>query len=67
MLKFRLGEFNAKVERENVFKATIGKENLHQDRNDNATSNNPVVKSTIFPQQNIHKYIWYLLVGRLSD
>ena len=55
--KTLLGDFNAKVGRENIFKPTIG-----QDSNDNgvrlvnfATSKNLVVKSTMFPQRNIHK------------
>jgi len=30
-MKILLGDFNAKVERENVFKPTVGKESLHQD------------------------------------
>jgi hypothetical protein len=30
-----LGNFNAKVERENILKPTIGNESLHQDSNDN--------------------------------
>jgi hypothetical protein len=43
----------------------IGNESLHQDSNNNgvrivnfATSKNRVVKSTMFPHQNIHKYTW---------
>jgi endonuclease/exonuclease/phosphatase family metal-dependent hydrolase len=63
--KILLGDFNAKMERENIFKATIGKEILHQDSNDNgvrlvdfATSKNLVVKSTMFPHRSIHKYTW---------
>ena len=54
-----------KVGRENIFKPTIGNESLHQDSNDNgirivnfATSKNLVVKSTMFPHQNIHRCTW---------
>jgi len=53
------------VERENIFNPTIGQEIFHQDSNDNAvrlvnfaTSENLVVKSTVFPHRNIHKYTW---------
>ena len=34
-MKMLLGDFNAKVGRENIFKPTIGWESLHQDSNDN--------------------------------
>jgi len=61
-MKILFGDFNAKVERENIFKPTIGNESIHQDSNDNgvrivnfATSKNLVVKSTMFPHRNIHK------------
>jgi len=64
-MKILLGDFKAKVGRENIFKPTIGNENLHQNINDNgvrlvnfATSKNLVVKSTMFPHRNIHKYTW---------
>jgi len=63
-MKMLLGDFNAKVGRENIFKPTIGQESLHQDSNDNGvrmvnfTSKNLVVKSTMFPHRNIHKYTW---------
>jgi len=60
-----LGDFNAKVGRENIFKPTIGRESLYQYSNDNgvrivnfATSQNLVVTSTIFPHRNIHKCTW---------
>jgi hypothetical protein len=50
-----LGDCNAKVERENIFRQTIGNESLHQDSNDNsvrtvkfATSKNLTVESTMF-------------------
>ena len=64
-MKILLGDFNAKVGRENIFKPTIGNESLHQDSNDNgvrivniATSKNLVVMSTMFPHRNIHMYTW---------
>jgi hypothetical protein len=34
-MKTLLGDFNAKVERENIFKPTIGNDILHQDSNYN--------------------------------
>ena len=34
-MKIILENFNAKVERENIFKPKIGNESLHQDNNDN--------------------------------
>jgi len=61
--KFLLGDFNAKLGRENIFKPTIGNESLHQHNNDNgvsivnfATSQNLVVKNTMFLHQNFLKY-----------
>jgi len=55
-MKILLGDFNAKVGREIIFKPTIGQESFHQDSNDNGfrlvkfvTSKNLVVKSTMFP------------------
>ena len=64
-MKILLGDFNAKVGREIIFKQTIGNEILHQDSNDNgvrivnfATSKNVVVKSMMFPHRGIHKHTW---------
>ena len=64
-MKILLGDFNAKLGREIVFKTTIGQENLHQESIGNgfrqvnfASSKNLVVKSTMFPHRNIHKYTW---------
>ena len=34
-MKILLGDFNAKVGRENIFKLTIWNESLHQEGNDN--------------------------------
>jgi hypothetical protein len=60
-----LGDFNAKVGRQDIFKPTIGKESSHEISNDNevrvvnfATSKNLVVKSLMFPHRRIHKYTW---------
>jgi hypothetical protein len=33
-MQILLGDFNAKVGRENIFKPTIGNESLHQDSNE---------------------------------
>ena len=73
-MKILLGDFNAKVGRENIFRPTIGKESLHQDSNDNGvrlvnfgTSKNLVVKSTMFPHRNIHKYTWTSPDGKTNN
>jgi hypothetical protein len=61
-MKILLGDFNAKVGRENIFKPTIENESLHEISNDNGvrvvnldTSKNLVVKSTMFAHHKIHK------------
>jgi endonuclease/exonuclease/phosphatase family metal-dependent hydrolase len=58
-------DFNAKVGRDDIFKPTTGNKILHEIANDNrvrvvnfATSKNLIVKSTMFPHHNIHKYTW---------
>ena len=69
-----LGDFNAKAGREKFFKPTIGNYSLHQDNNDTGviiekfgTSKNLVVKSTIFPHQDIHKYNWISPDGKTQN
>jgi hypothetical protein len=64
-MKILLVDFNAKVGREDIFKPTIDNESLHEINNDNgvrvvnfATSKNLIVKSTMFPHRNIHKFTW---------
>jgi hypothetical protein len=64
-MKILLGDFNAKVGREDIFKPTIGNESSHKISNDNGvrvtkftTSKTLVVKSTMFPHRSIHKYTW---------
>jgi hypothetical protein len=73
-IKILLGDFNAEVGRENIFKPTIGNESLHQKSKDNgvriinfATSKNLVVKSTMFPLRNIHKYTWTSFDGQTHN
>jgi hypothetical protein len=63
--KIMLGHFNIKVGREDVLKLTTGNECLHEISKDNgvgvvnfATSKNLTVKSTVFPNRNIHKFTW---------
>jgi hypothetical protein len=64
-MKNLLGDFNAKVSTEDIFKLTIGNKSLHKIANDKgvkivnfATSKTLTVKSTMFPHNNIHIYIW---------
>jgi hypothetical protein len=72
-----LGDFDAKVGREDIFKLTIGNESLHEISNDNgvklvnfATSKNLRVKSTMFPHTwtspdgKTHNQIYHFLVDR---
>ena len=53
-MKILLGDFNAKVGRENIFKLTFGNESPNQASNDNGvritdctTSKNLIIKSTV--------------------
>jgi hypothetical protein len=62
-MKISLGDLNAKVGKEDLFKPTIENENLHEISNDNGvrvvnTSKNLSVKITMFPHCNIHKFTW---------
>jgi len=70
---FLLGDFNAKVGREKIFKPTIGNESPHQYSNDNdvikvnfATSKNLVVKSKKFPHGTFISTPGPLRMGRLT-
>jgi hypothetical protein len=62
-MKIFLGVFNAEVGREDIFKPRIGNESLHEVINVNgvrvvnfATANNMIIKSTMFPHCNNHKF-----------
>jgi hypothetical protein len=60
-----LEDFNAKIDREFIFKQTIVNESIHKINNDNgvkvvnfAKSKNIAVKSRIFAHRNIIKFTW---------
>jgi hypothetical protein len=62
-MKILMGDFNAKVGREDIFKPIIGSENLPEVSNDKrvrvvnfATLKNLTVKSTTYPHCDIHKH-----------
>jgi hypothetical protein len=64
-MKILLGDLNAKVGREDIFKPIIGNKSQHEATNDNrvrvvnfATLKNLIVKSTTFPHHDIHKCTW---------
>jgi hypothetical protein len=64
-VKILLGDFDAKIGKDDIFKSTFGNESLHQINNDNAvklvnfaTSKDLTVKRMMFPHHNIHKYTW---------
>jgi hypothetical protein len=55
----------AKVDREDIFKPTVGNESLLEISDNNgvgvvnfATSKNLIVRSTMFAHSNIHKFTW---------
>jgi hypothetical protein len=69
-----LGDFNAKVGGEDIFKPTIGNEILCEISNDNGvkiinfvTSKNLTVKNTMFPHRNIHKFTWTSHDGKMHN
>jgi endonuclease/exonuclease/phosphatase family metal-dependent hydrolase len=61
-MKILLGNFNAKLWRENKFKLTIGNGSLHRIINEYV-----IVKSTIFPHLYIHKYICASPDGKIPN
>ncbi|XP_043065425.1 uncharacterized protein LOC122320881 [Drosophila ficusphila] len=64
-IKILLGDFNAKVGREDIFGATVGRFSLHETTSSNglrligfAAAHNMVVRSTGFRHLDIHKATW---------
>jgi hypothetical protein len=73
-MKIMLGDFNAKVGREDILKPTVWNEILHKISNDNSvkvvnfsTSKNLIVKCTMFPHRNLHKYTWTSPDGNIHN
>jgi hypothetical protein len=71
-MKMLLGDFIAKVGREDIYKPKIRNENLHEISNrvgvvNFATSKNRTVNSTIFPHRNIHKFTLKSSDGKTRD
>jgi hypothetical protein len=69
--KILLGDFNAKADREDMFKPTIGNESLHEIHNDNgirvvnfATSKNLIVKVQFFHIVTFINLLGHLLTER---
>jgi hypothetical protein len=61
-MKILLGDFNARVGKEDVVRATVENESLHEISDDNevrivnfATSKNVIIESTMFPHRNINR------------
>jgi hypothetical protein len=67
--KILLGDSNAKVGKEDIFKTTIGNESLRKISNDNGVRvvNFAPFKSTMFSQRNIHKCISTSPDGKTHD
>jgi hypothetical protein len=69
-----LGDFNAKVGREDIFKPTARNDSLHKICNYSgvgvvnfATSKNMIIESTMFPHRNIHKFTWTSHDGKMQN
>jgi hypothetical protein len=73
-MKILFGDFNAILGEGNILNPTIGNERLHEISNDNgvravnfATSKNLMVKPSMLPHLNIHKYTWTSLGGKTHN
>jgi hypothetical protein len=63
-INIMLGDLNAQVGREDIFKPTIANKRLHEISNDNGirivsfTTSKTSVKNAMFPHHSIHKCTW---------
>jgi len=73
-IKVILGDFNAKVGKESIYKPAIGNESLHNETKNSGRkmiqfviSESLNVRSTMFPLKDIHKETWYSADGRTAN
>ncbi|XP_022181589.1 uncharacterized protein LOC111041595 [Myzus persicae] len=64
-IKILIGDFNAKIGKEDIYRPTIGPNSLHDVSNDNGTrlinlciTNGFTLSSTYFPRKDIYKQTW---------
>ena len=69
-----LGDWNAKVGREEIYQGVIGRHRMHLNTNSNgqrlidiAAAKNIVVSSTCFPYKEIHKQTWKSPDGKTNN
>ena len=69
-IKLVIGDANAKIGKENIFRPTIGKHSKHESTNENgyflidfASEKGMIIKSTHFEKKEIHKGTWRLPNG----
>jgi hypothetical protein len=73
-MKILLGDFNAKVKREDIFKPIIGNVSLHEASNDNRVRivnfvilKSLIVRSTTSPHRNItHNQIDHVVIDKIQ-